>query len=88
MLDFAVDISIWVLIVLSGVVLGRAFVGPGISDRLLAINMITTYLVALFLLLAYQEEYWVYLDVALVFVLAASVATVAIVKYFQKGRLL
>jgi len=88
MFDVAVDLGVWLLLILTGAVLVRAFLGPALTDRLLAVNMITTKLVALFLLLALQEGNWVYLDVALVFVLAACVATVAIVKFFQEGSLL
>lgn len=83
-----VNLGIWFLLILTGVVLVRAFRGPAMTDRLLAVNMITTNLVALFLLLALQEGNWVYLDVALVFVMAACVATIAIVKFFQEGSLL
>ncbi len=88
MFTATVNLGIWLLIGLTGIVLARAFKGPAMTDRLLAVNMITTKLVALFLLLALQEGNWVYLDVALVFVMAASVATVAIVKFFQEGSLL
>jgi len=88
MFAIGVELGIWVLLISAAAAMGRAFTGPAISDRLLAINMVTTKLVATFLLLAWQEGNWVYLDVALVFVLAASVATVAIIKYFQQGRLL
>lgn len=88
MIDQALNIIVVIVLILAGLALIRTFFGPTANDRLAAINLFTTYIVALFLLFSYQQHNWDYIDIALVFVLANSVATVAIVKFFRQRTLL
>lgn len=65
----------------------RAFLGPTATDRIVSMNMIVTLVVAYILLFSYLDDTYYYLDVAMVFILAAFISTVAILKYLREGRL-
>jgi multicomponent Na+:H+ antiporter subunit F len=63
----------------------RMLIGPTASDRAVAVDTITTTVVALLVLLAFAFERAVYLDVALVYSLLAFVGLVAMGRYFERG---
>lgn len=65
----------------------RAFLGPTATDRIVSMNMIVTLVVVYILLFSYLDDTYYYLDVALVFILAAFISTVAILKFLREGRL-
>lgn len=63
----------------------RMLKGPTASDRAVAVDTITTTVVALLALLGYVFERYIYLDVALVYSLLAFVGLVAIARYLERG---
>ncbi len=73
--------------VLGLVSLYRAFKGPTATDRVAAMNMIVTMVVAYTLIFTYLSETYFYLDIALVFILAAFIATICILKLLREGSL-
>jgi len=75
------------LVVLGGLALIRAFIGPLIADRIIAVNYIVTQVVLVILLGATFEEMSIYLDVALVFVLGAFISTLGVLKLMEEGRI-
>ncbi len=75
------------LVILSGLGMIRAFLGPSASDRLVAINYVITQVILLILLSASFEEISIYLDVSLVFVLGAFISTMGILKLLEEGRI-
>ena len=79
-------VMLFVLLFLMVVTLGKAFIGPTVLDRLISMNLFVVYSVGVHLLLSYQADAWIYLDVALVFVLATCVADVAIIKFFDRKQ--
>jgi multicomponent Na+:H+ antiporter subunit F len=63
----------------------RMLKGPTASDRAVAVDTITTTVVALLVLLGFLFERYVYLDVALVYSLLAFVGLVAIARFLERG---
>lgn len=65
----------------------RAYLGPSIYDRILAVNLfgtITVLFIALFGFLTGRPEF---LDIALVYALINFIATIAVLKFFEYGDL-
>ena len=68
-------------------VLTRAIQGPTIFDRILAVNAAGTKTVLLVALLSFVSQRPEFLDIALLYALMNFVATIAILKVRQFGRL-
>ena len=67
--------------------LARAFIGPTIYDRLLAVNNFGTKTVIVLALYGFLTERPEFLDIALVYALCNFIATIAVLKYFEYGDL-
>lgn len=65
----------------------RAVLGPTIPDRVIAINVIGTKAVVLFVLVGVVFHEGLFFDVAMVYVVLLYIATLAIMKYLESGRL-
>ena len=74
-------------IICLGLFLGflRMLKGPTASDRAVAVDTMTTTVVALLVVLAFVFERYVYLDVALVYSLLSFVGLIAIARYLERG---
>ncbi len=68
-------------------VLYRAVAGPTLYDRALAVNIIGTKTVVLLALIGYIFGRPHFLDIALVYALINFIATMAILRYQESGRL-
>ncbi len=68
-------------------VLYRAIKGPTVYDRVLAVNAIGTKTVALIALTGFAYDRPHFLDIAFVYALINFIATIAILKYQETGRL-
>ena len=68
-------------------VLYRVIKGPTIYDRVVAANAIGTKTVVLIALIGFIYERPHFLDIALVYALINFIATIAILKYQEMGRL-
>jgi multicomponent Na+:H+ antiporter subunit F len=80
-------LMIFLFIIIAGIVLGflRMLIGPTAPDRAVAVDTITTTIVALLVFLGFIFKRGVYLDVALVYSLLAFVGLVAIARYLERG---
>jgi multicomponent Na+:H+ antiporter subunit F len=80
-------ILIYLTVICMGILLCllRMLKGPTASDRAVAVDTITTTVVALLVLLGFVFRRNVYLDVALVYSLLAFVGLVAIARFLEKG---
>jgi len=63
----------------------RMLIGPTASDRAVAVDTITTTVVALLVILGLVFERFIYLDVSLVYSLLAFVGLVALARLLEKG---
>ena len=78
-----------IIAILIGMVLllARAFIGPTIYDRLLAVNNFGTKTVLIIALYGFLTERPDFLDIALVYALCNFIATIAVLKFFEYGDL-
>ena len=87
MIEIAIYITVIILTLLSFVGLYRAFIGPTAADRIVAINMISTKVTAIIVLIALITKQNSYVNVALVYAMIGFLTTIAVAKYLIKGRL-
>jgi multicomponent Na+:H+ antiporter subunit F len=59
--------------------------GPTAPDRAVAVDTMTTTVIALLVLLGFVFNRMIYLDVALVYSLLSFVGLVAIARFFERG---
>lgn len=87
MIETAVLISAIILVLLTFVGLYRAIVGPSAEDRIVAINMISTKVTVIIVLIALITAQAFYVDVAFVYALLGFIATIGLAKLLMKGKL-
>jgi len=80
-------VLIFLIIICLGIFLSflRMLKGPTASDRAVAVDTITTTVVALLVLLAFFFKRYIYLDVSLVYSVLAFVGLVAIARFLERG---
>lgn len=76
------------LIIISLLAIIRAYSGPTVLDRVVAMNMITTNVVLIILIFSILDSSYFYIDVAFVFVLGSFIATLCILKLLREGHIL
>ena len=59
--------------------------GPTSADRAIAVDTVTTIIVAVLVLLAFIFKRYVYLDVSLVYSIISFVGLIAIARFLEKG---
>lgn len=77
---FAISIAILVVMVLA---LARAFLGPTLYDRILAVNMFGTKTVLLISVFGLVAGRFDYIDIALVYALINFISIVAVLRFFE-----
>ncbi|MEW6188782.1 MAG: cation:proton antiporter [Actinomycetota bacterium] len=65
----------------------RAFRGPTVPDRILAVNIVGTKTLVILVLIAYIFRQAMYLDVALVYGLLNFIITTAAARYLETGKI-
>ena len=65
----------------------RAFIGPTLYDRILAVNMFGTKTVLMIALLGFLMGRPDFVDIALLYALINFIGTIAILKFFRYGDL-
>ncbi|OPL08831.1 MAG: hypothetical protein AVO34_14000 [Firmicutes bacterium ML8_F2] len=75
-------------IIFSLMAIVRAYSGPTVLDRLVAMNVITTNVVIIILIFAFLDNSFYYIDVAFVFVLGTFIATLCILKLLREGHII
>ncbi|RLG24188.1 cation:proton antiporter [Methanosarcinales archaeon] len=63
----------------------RAVVGPGIFNRVVAVNVIGTKTIVLLVLIGYYFERPMFFDIALLYAMLNFIATLVFAKYVQRG---
>jgi len=66
--------------------LARAFAGPTVYDRILAVNHIGTQTVLLIAVFGFITERPDFLDISLLYALINFIATIAVLRYVKRGR--
>ncbi len=75
------------IIIIMALALSRAFLGPTLFDRILAVNMFGTKTVVLVAVLGVMAEEPSYLDIALVYTLINFIGILAVLRFFEYGQL-
>ena len=75
------------LLLMTFVGLYRAYVGTTAADCMVAINMITTKVTTIIVMIALVTAQELYVSVALVYALIGFVTTIGVSKYLMKGKL-
>ncbi len=75
------------LLVTMAMALTRAFLGPTVYDRIVAVNMFGTKALLLIAVLGFLTERPEFLDIALVYALINFVGVIAIMKFFRYSHL-
>ena len=75
------------ILVTMSLALLRAFVGPTLYDRILAVNMFGTNTVLIISVLGFLMGRPDFLDIALVYALINFIGVIALLKYFKYGNL-
>jgi multicomponent Na+:H+ antiporter subunit F len=75
------------LLVVMGMVLARAAMGPHVYDRILAVNSFGTLTVALIAVYGFLTDRPDFLDISLVYALINFIGTIAVTKYVGSSRL-
>lgn len=75
------------LLVTMGMALIRAFAGPTLYDRILAVNTFGTKTVLMIAVLGFLMGRPEFLDIALVYALINFIGTIAVLKFFRYGDL-
>jgi multicomponent Na+:H+ antiporter subunit F len=86
MSNYILGVTIF-LSILTLVSIYRAYQGPSAFDRVIAINLMTTLVIAVIALIAEYFSESSFLDVAIVYAMIGFLMTVAVVKYLEKGSL-
>ncbi len=66
--------------------LARAFAGPTVYDRILAVNHIGSQTVLLIAVMGFVTGRPDFLDISLLYALINFVATIAVLRYIKRGR--
>ncbi|MCK9298711.1 cation:proton antiporter [Methanoculleus sp. YWC-01] len=77
--------SVVVLILTVSLCLYRVLVGPGVENRLIAVNTVGTKTIILLVLIGLILERPIFLDIAIVYAMINFIATLAIAKYLGRG---
>ncbi len=75
------------LIVAMLLALARAFLGPTLYDRVLAVNSFGTKTVLMIAVLGFLTDRPDFVDIALLYALINFIATIAVLKFFRYGDL-
>lgn len=88
MLNFAVSTALAMLAVAMGLNLWRLFKGPGVPDRILALDTLTINTIALVMLIGIAASSAAYFEAALVIAMMGFVGTVALCKFLLGGDII
>ena len=83
-LQFVYQAAFLVLVILTGVMLIRAVKGPETTDRIVAVNMISTMVICIILILSQLlDEAWL-LDVALIYAMISVIVVTMLASMYVK----
>jgi multicomponent Na+:H+ antiporter subunit F len=87
MMDIFVFVIIIFLVMTSFVALYRAYKGPSAADRIVAINVISTKVSSIIVMIALISHQSGYVSVALIYAMVGFIATLGVAKYLLRKRL-
>ena len=82
----AIQLILLALVILLIPASWRVVVGPTLPDRLAAVDLITTLLIGIIVMLALVEGTQVFVDMAIALAAFSFVGTISIARYISEGR--
>ncbi|HBW13477.1 MAG TPA: cation:proton antiporter [Proteiniclasticum sp.] len=76
-----------ILSIFAFICLYRAYAGPTTADRVVSINVISTKVTVLIAVIAVFTEQNEFIDVAVIYAMMGFIATIAVSKYIEKGKI-
>lgn len=86
-LRVAINIAFIVHLVLVAVAVWRIWRGENVADRLIGVELITTLLMAILVLLALVQRDSIYIDIAIALAALGFVVTIALSKYLADEQM-
>lgn len=80
------DVAAIALLIAMGLALARAFLGPSVFDRVLAVNSFGTKTVVLIAVLGFVMGRPDFMDIALLYALINFIGTIAVLKFVKYGN--
>ena len=80
-------VTTFAVLIAIGITLARAFLGPTVFDRIIAVNSVGTKTVLLIALLGFLTGRPDFLDIAIVYAMINFIAVVAVLKFVKYGDL-
>ncbi len=77
--------SVIILILTIFICLYRVVGGPGVENRLIAVNTVGTKTIILLVLIGFIYERPIFVDIAIIYAMINFIATLAIAKYLRRG---
>jgi multicomponent Na+:H+ antiporter subunit F len=81
----------WITLLLIAVTMGlslyRALAGPGVFNRVAAVNIIGTKTIAILVVMGYYFERPYFSDIALLYAMINFIGTLVFAKYLERGEL-
>ena len=82
-----IAVTAFAVLIALGIALARAFMGPTVFDRILAVNSVGTKTVLLIAILGFLTKRPEFLDIAIVYALINFIGVVAVLKFVKYGDL-
>ncbi|HDR73722.1 MAG TPA: cation:proton antiporter [Methanoculleus sp.] len=74
-----------ILIITIFLCLYRVLYGPGVENRLIAVNTVGTKTIILLVIIGFLYERPIFMDISIVYAMINFIATLAIAKYLRRG---
>ena len=84
--ELVLDITVYALLGITALSMIRVVIGPSAEDRMIALNLVASQVLAVLVLLSVKESRAIYLDVALIYAILGYIGILAIAKYLEKGE--
>ena len=78
------EYMVWFLLALAGICVIKLIIGPKSADRLVALSVLASLVLAILVLQGVRQERALYLDVALVYDIFGFLGFLAIAKFLKK----
>ncbi|TWG87044.1 multisubunit potassium/proton antiporter PhaF subunit [Cupriavidus gilardii J11] len=88
MLDIVIPISLTMLAIAFALTLARLLIGPGLPDRIVALDTLNINAIALIVVFGIRIRSAMFFEAALLIALMGFIGTVALTKYLQRGDII
>lgn len=85
MVSLLITISLGLIGLAFILVIIRLIVGPGLSDRVIALDVLTVSSIGMLVILSHIFERFIYLDVAIVYGILSFIGVIVVAKYIENS---